>query len=160
MKKIFAFLVCGLMSLLTLTSCDDRFTYDADKVFMPCAYEVKGPSSGEEVSSTLLILGVNGLVFDEVEKSDWKIMTNSNYMFEGNQPFTLLSDKIMTIENKNQMMNIPTNYGNLSIAFGNMNVSYQYMGQDVDLDPLEGFQLKVTIEVKGEMKEPFFVCHQ
>jgi len=155
MKKIFALLVFGLMSLLTFTSCEDYFTYDDDKAFLPCAYEAKS-SSDETEAKTLLILGINGLVFDEIEKSDWKIMTNTSYLFRGKQPLTLMENNIITVENKNRMLNIDTNYGNLPIAFGNMNVYYQYMGQQVDLDPVEGFHLLVKVKAEKEIKDPFY----
>lgn len=161
MKKIFAILVFGLMSLMTLTSCEDKFIYDDDKSFLPIGYNAKSPEDDDEehISSTLLILGIHGLVFDEIEKSDWRIVTQSMYAFRGNQPLTLEETMIDITDTWSKITNIHTNYGDIPVTFGNMNVNYQYMGENIELEPIDGLSLHVRIEQTGLATDPLFMQH-
>lgn len=152
-KKIF-FWVCGLMSLLTLSSCEDKITFNEGGEFLPIGYTIKTPENLDEFKemTTLQIMGIKGLIFDTVEKSDWKIITWDQAVFNGSEPLEFYSNNI-EIENLKGFVNVPTNYGDIPVAFGNTDVEYTYLGEQVKLQPLETFRLFVKVELEGESSD-------
>lgn len=158
-KKI---LLLGLISLVGLSSCEDKFTYDKEKEFIPVGYSPKVPkiSGTEDVLSevtTLQVLGLKGLVFDEIEKADWKIITPSEFSVKGKEPLSI-GDNVFEfgMEIPNSLFEIETNYGALPVALGNTTVSYQYAGQDIELDPLGEVRLTVIIKENERKETPYF----
>lgn len=156
MKKIFYVWFFGLMSLLTMSSCEDKFTYDAEKNFMPIEYAAKLPVGDEGVATTLLVKGVKELVFDEIEKSDWRIITQANISFRGKEPLNVISTSFAIEEDDPQLMHVASNYGDIPVTFGNTMVTYNYMGQEVVLQPENGMHFSVVKEEKERFEEPFF----
>lgn len=159
MKKIFL-LVLGLMSLVVLSSCEDSFSYYDENEFIPLAYTAKISATDDSdalvTADTLEILGVRGLVFDYIEKTDWKIITPSKAIFRGNKSLSI--DESLTPINVKRITEIKTNYDeSIPITFGNTDVRYTYRGQLLELEPLDGFNLSVKIEVTHRSEEPFFV---
>ena len=144
MVKKNLFLVFGLMSLITMLSCDDKITFNDDPEFLPIGYVVKSPQDTEELASgelnTLQIMGIGGLVFDEIQKDDWKIITQSEIYFKGNTPLKFDND-VTEIKNLKGLIDLPTNYDDISVALGNTSVTYTYLGKPVELEPLEKVSL-------------------
>jgi len=155
MKKIIYFFVIGLMSLITM-SCEDHFSYDSGNNFMPITYEAKIPDEVGTVSSTLLILGVEGLVFDEIEKSDWKIITRETTLFRGEEPLVLSENRFALEYDGAELLKIPTNYEDIPVTFGNTTVTYEYMGKPVELVAGDGLNISIKIEEEKRVETPFF----
>ena len=158
-KKI---LLLGLISLVGLSSCEDKFTYDKEKSFVPIGYSPKVPkiSGTEDVLSevtTLQVLGLEGLVFDEIEKTDWKIITPSEFSVKGKEPLSIGNNVLeFGMKIPNSLLEIGTNYGALPVVFGNTTVSYQYAKQDIELDPLDEVRLLINIKESERQETPTF----
>lgn len=161
MKKNLLFIsLIGLM--LSLSGCDDKFMMEDDKNFTPIMYEAKRPETLGEESTTLMIKGVEDLVFDEIEKTDWKIITKYHVEFRGDQPlkfeddddgdgfvdYNVVSDALSTI---------PTNYGDIVLTFDKLKVTYNYLGNETELQPDGGLKLVVDIEELQRSDEPLFM---
>lgn len=159
MVKKNLFLVFGLMSLITMSSCDDKITFNDDPEFLPVGYVVKSPQDTEELASgelnTLQIMGIGGLVFDEIQKDDWKIITQNQIYFKGNTPLEF-DNNVTEIKNLKGLIDLPTNYDDISVAFGNTSVTYTYLGNQVELEPLEKVSLSISIQEEGTSAEPYF----
>lgn len=143
MKKIL-FLVYGLMSLVVLLlSCEDEFYYDDTKNFLPSYYKVKGFES----SDTLEIVGIHDLVFDEIEKTDWKIISQSHTDFTGSDSL-VLTKSLYEIEDEAPLLEIETNFGTIPVTLTNLEVTYEYMGQllKLSLHPNSKMLLFVSVE--------------
>ena len=157
MKKNLFIAVIGLMSLISMSSCEDYFTYDNEKSFSPIGYDAEIiKEDGDEVSKTLLIKGVQGLVFDKIEKDDWKIITQSEVMFNGNKPLEITRDMIEVNEDE-PIIRLATNYDDIPITFGNTAVEYTYLGNKVELPPLEKLQFNVRMEDVKESDVGFYL---
>lgn len=159
MERKILFFVIGLMSLIATTSCD-KITFNDDGEFMPVGYIVKSPDSEADISSgvvsTLQIMGIRGLVFDEVEKSDWKIITQPEVAFKGETRLEFEENPI-EIELKG-ITELLTNFDeDISIAFGNTTVFYTYMGNQVELEPIDKVYLSVKIDEKQLSQKPYFL---
>lgn len=161
MKKIL-FLLLGLMSLVGLSSCEDEFTYDSEKNFLPIGYMPKSPTQQElegdeelKEVTTFQILGMRGLVFDEVEKSDWRIISPAEIDLDGTEPLKI-EEKAIEIDDFDTLLDIDTNYGGIPITFGNAKLTYQYMNQEMELIPLDDVWLTVNLIEKNCQKDPFF----
>jgi hypothetical protein len=147
MKKT-AIMALGLMSLLALSSCEDKFSYIGENQFLPIGYQMKSPEKYDEESSTVQVMGIKKLIFDEFEKSDWKIVTQPNVIIRGDHPLEF-SKKIYKIEDINDILDLDTNFEEkIPLAFTNTLVTYQYLGEETILEPLdeEGFLLQVSVE--------------
>jgi len=155
MKKIIYFFVIGLMSLITM-SCEDHLIYDAENNFLPIMYDAKSPENMEDEVSSLLILGVEGLVFDQIEKSDWKIITKESSGFIGDKPLEIVGSPFILEEKGAELLEIRTNYESIPITFGNTTVTYEYMGKPVELMPSENLNVSVIIEELSRQESPFF----
>ncbi len=163
MQKIL-FLLLGLMSLVGLSSCEDKFVYNEE--FDPLGYLPKmppldddDPKSITQEVTTLQILGPKGLVVDQIEKDDWKIITPASLSFRGTEPLQL-EKRVFEFEEDipRTIMEVNTNYAGetIPIAFGNTKVVYQYMGQDVELIPLGDVRLIFNIvEIDRKQGEYF-----
>ena len=159
MKNLFV-LVFGLMSLLTFTSCDDKFTYDDENQFKPYGYTAKLQDSeitdeNVIISKTLEIKGVRGLVFDTIEKDDWKIITQSDFSAKGTAPLKIAETEIK-IDNPDIIIDLHSNYGDIPVTFDNVKVTYMYRGQLMELRPIEGLRLLIKIEDINRKYEPIF----
>ena len=161
MKKIFCW-VFGLIGLITMGSCEDSFTMDEEKSFTPVMYAAKEPEVLGEVATTLLIKGVGDLVFDEIEKTDWKIITRYHVKFRGEKPLELEDDDdrdgSVTYTVKEALSTIPTNYeDDILLTFDKTKVTYTYLGSEIELVPDGGLKLMVNIEEKNREEEPLFL---
>ena len=165
MKRIL-FLLLGLMSLVGLSSCEDKFVYDEEKEFIPLGYLPKRPPLDDEDPesitrevTTLQILGPKGLVVDQIEKDDWKIITPASLSFRGTEPLQL-EKRVFEFEEDipRAIMDVNTNYAGetIPIAFGNTKVMYQYMGQDVELIPLGDVRLIFNVVEKDRRQGEYF----
>ena len=164
-KKI---LLLGLISLVGLelfSSCEDKFIYDKEKDFVPIGYLPKEPKVTEtdikddlgEIS-TFQIRGLMGLVFDEVEKNDWKIITPSEFSVKGKEPLSI-GDNVFELGMKfptSSALEIVTNYGEIPVAYANTTLIYQYRGQDIELPPLGEVRLTVIIKENERKETPYF----
>jgi len=159
-KKI---LLLGLISLVGLSSCEDKFIYDKEKEFVPIGYLPKEPKVTDikddlgEIS-TFQIMGLRGLVFDEVKKDDWKVITQSDLNLSGTEPLKL-EQNIFELGMKfptSSALEIATNYGEIPVAFANTTLIYQYMGHDIELPPLNEVRLTVIIKENERKETPYF----
>ena len=129
---------------------------------MPIGYSPKVPkiSGTEDVLSevtTLQVLGLEGLVFDEIEKTDWKIITPSEFSVKGKEPLSIGNNVLeFGMKIPNSLLEIGTNYGALPVVFGNTTVSYQYAKQDIELDPLDEVRLLINIKESERQETPTF----
>lgn len=161
MKKIL-FLLLGLMSLVGLSSCEDEFTYDNSKNFLPVGYLPKTPAKeeiGENLNfevTTFQVLGMRGLVFDEFEKSDWRIISPASISIRGTKPLTL-QERVYTITSDDPLLEVETNYESIPVTIGNAKVTYSYMGQELELQPLEDMKLTVSLKEDIRKEEPYFI---
>lgn len=161
MKKILFFTI-GLMSLIAVSSCEDHFAYDEEKKFLPLAYEAKEDeeAGADWVSSTLSVLGIEGLVFDEIEKSDWKIITKSSYVVDAKEGL-VINGSVFDVENDGgYLLTIPTNHDDddgILVTLGNTRVTYTYMGKEMLLQPVDGLKLSVRMEETNRTEEPLFM---
>lgn len=162
MKQCLFWLV-GLMSLLSLSSCDDKILYDGEANFRPEQYSAKMIVSEDEtvdkdwVATTLLIYGQRDLVFAEMEKSDWRIITKDRLSLNGKTPLELYLDEPILIKNySSEILQIESNYGCIDCVLDNYMVTYNYLGQDVLLQPKDGLRLTVRVEELNRYNEQYF----
>ena len=158
MKRILFFAI-GIMSLVVMSSCEDHFAYDEEKQFMPLAYEAKGDEDGNAdwVATSLSVLGIKGLVFDEIDKTDWKIITQSSFIVGASEELAI-NGSIFPIENDaGDLLTIPTNYDGILVTLGNTKVTYTYMGKEITLQPVDGLKLSVRLEENYRAEDPLFV---
>ena len=84
MKKFSYFLLFGLMSLISLTSCEDKIITQEEPEFMPYGYQPKIPETQEfgelPIVTSFQILGYKNLVISEFEKDDWKIIVPDQFL--------------------------------------------------------------------------------
>ena len=137
MKQIFFLLLFGLMSLISISSCEDKLFSQDGNEFMPRGYQPKvinlediDEDSPKFLTTTFQVKGVKDLVISEFEKDDWRILTTDQKVYTGNEPLKLGQNRVI-IKNFNQVIDVPSNYGDIPIAFLNTVVSYDYMGQTV-----------------------------
>ena len=160
MKKIL-FLFLGLISLVGLCSCEDKFTYISENEFIPLGYQPKVENLDEidntkDVITTFQIKGVKDLVIEEFEKDDWKILTTDQRLLVGNEPMKVY-DRIVEVDNFNNVIDVPTNYGTIPIAFMNTVVSHDYMGKTMILQPLGKVNITITVEEVNKQTSPIFM---
>lgn len=158
MKKIY-FAVMGLMSLLALSSCEDKFAYYEENEFSPIGYQMKIPEGDDAdlwtESSTVQVMGIKGLIIDEFDKSDWKIIAQSDVLIKGDKPLEI--EKSIVIERIKDVIEVPTNYDPIPLAFTNTQVTYQYLGKEVVLPPVDEYKLFVRVEEDQRIeKDGFF----
>ncbi len=158
-KMVFIISLIGLV--LLPISCEDSFTMDEEKNFMPIMYEAKTPEVLGEEAKILLIKGIGDLVFDEIEKTDWKIITRYHVEFRGSRPLQLLDDDdndgYVTYMVKDALSSIPTNYEELLLTYDKLKVTYNYLGIEAELRPDGGLKLVVDIEELKREEEPLFM---
>lgn len=157
-KNVFFISLLGLMVLLS--SCDDSFSMDEEKSFTPVMYQAKAPEVLGEEATTLLIKGVGDLVFDEIEKTDWKIITRYRVEYRGDHPLKLLNDDgngIVSYEiDSESLFSIPTNYEDVLLTFDKLKVTYTYLGNETVLMPDGGLKLVVDLEESKREDSPIF----
>lgn len=146
MEKKSLLLLIGLMSLISLSSCDDKLIYDDENHFVPILYSAKMIEGEEVVSTTLQIKGLHNLVFDEIEKTDWKIITPAEFYVRGHEPLAISQELIPVTDG---LMWIQSNYGDIPVTIGNSKVTYEYMGETMELDPQGGLNLMIHLTVKS-----------
>jgi hypothetical protein len=157
-KSLFFISLMGLM--LLLSGCDDSFMMDDSKTFTPIMYEAKQPETLGTEATTLMIKGVEDLVFDEIEKTDWKIITRYHLEYRGDHPLELTDDDddyICYDVNGDALFSIPTNYGEIVVTFDKIKVTYNYLGNEVELMPDGGLKLYVNVEEEKREDDPFFL---
>lgn len=155
MKKIM-FLIGLIGLILVVTSCDDKFTIDEEKSFTPIMYAAKAPDVLGEEATTLLIKGIEGLVFDEVEKTDWKIITRYHIGIRGNQPLQIKEGISYDVDGYG-LMEISSNYDDILVTFDKIKVTYDYLGKETELKPEGGLRLLVDLEELQREDEPIFL---
>lgn len=159
MKKFSYFLLFGLMSLISLTSCEDKIITQEEPEFMPYGYQPKIPETQEfddlPIVTSFQILGYKNLVISEFEKDDWKIIVPDQFLCRGDQPLKVTNP--VEVTNFRKVLDIPTNYEELPVAFGNTAVLYEYMGQTTMLEPIGGVMLTLTIEEEFIREHPIFL---
>lgn len=162
MKQCLFWLV-GLMSLLSMSSCDDKILYDGEANFLPEEYSAKYDAETDTdtdvdwVSTTLLIYGPKELVFSEVEKSDWRIITKERLALSGKAPLELYQNDPILLRNYNsELLHVASSYGDIDCVLANYVVTYNYLGQDVILFPKGGMRLSVRIDETAKYEEPYF----
>ncbi len=159
MKQIFFFLLFGLMSLISLTSCEDKIVTQEEPEFVPYGYQPKAPETNEfgeiPIVTSFQILGYKNLVISEFEKDDWIIIVPDQFLCRGDQPLKVTNPMLVT--NFRKVLDIPTNYEELPVAFGNTNVPYEYMGKTTMLEPLGEVELFLTIEEEFRQEQPMFL---
>ena len=159
MKKFSYFLLFGLMSLISLTSCEDKIITQEEPEFMPYGYQPKIPETHEfgelPIVTSFQILGYKNLVISEFEKDDWKIIVPDQFLCRGDQPLKVTNP--VEVTNFRKVLDIPTNYEELPVAFGNTAVLYEYMGQTTMLEPIGGVMLTLTIEEEFIREHPIFL---
>lgn len=150
MKKIL-FLIVGLISLLGLLSCDKSVFAESDE-FAPACFVVNG-------ESTIKVLGPNGLVIEETEKTDWQLYVQYDMSFIGTTPLEVLNDSIVIddIEHNSLQLDIETNNEDcLFIALSGLMHRYTYLGNEVMLSCFSPLCVKVKL-ITEEMEEtPLF----
>ena len=162
MKKFSYFLLFGLMSLISLSSCDDKIITQDENEFAPLGYQAKSVNLEDidentpELITTFQVKGVKDLVISEFEKDDWRILTTDQKVYTGNEPLKLGQNRVV-INNFNKVIDVPSNYGDIPIAFMNTVVSYDYMGQTVILKPLEEVDVTIVVEEISKEISPIFV---
>ena len=159
MKKFSYFLLFGLMSLISLTSCEDKIITQEEPEFMPYGYQPKIPETQEfgelPIVTSFQILGYKNLVISEFEKDDWKIIVPDQFLCRGDQPLKVTNH--VEVTNFRKVLDIPTNYEELPVAFGNTAVLYEYMGQTTMLEPIGGVMLTLSIEEEFRREQPIFL---
>lgn len=159
MKKFSYFLLFGLMSLISLTSCEDKIITQEEPEFMPYGYQPKIPETQEfddlPIVTSFQILGYKNLVISEFEKDDWKIIVPDHFLCRGDQPLKVTNP--VEVTNFRKVLDIPTNYEELPVAFGNTAVPYEYMGQTTMLEPIGGVMLTLTIKERFRREQPMFL---
>ena len=159
MKKFSYFLLFGLMSLISLTSCEDKIITQEEPEFMPYGYQPKTPKTQElgelPIVTSFRILGYKNLVISEFEKDDWKIIVPDHFLCRGDQPLKVTNP--VKVTNFRKVLDISTNYAELPVAFGNTAVPYEYMGQTTMLEPIGGVMLTLTIKEKFRREQPMFL---
>lgn len=159
MKKFSYFLLFGLMSLISLTSCEDKIITQEEPEFMPYGYQPRIPETQEfddlPIVTSFQILGYKNLVISEFEKDDWKIIVPDQFLCRGDQPLKVTNP--VEVTNFRKVLDIPTNYEELPVAFGNTAVLYEYMGQTTMLEPIGGVMLTLTIEEEFIREHPIFL---
>ena len=153
-KNVFIIGFFGLISVLS--SCDDHFTMDEEKSFTPIKYAAKAPETLGEEATTLLIKGIGDLVFDEVEKTDWKIITRYHIAIRGNQPLQIEEDLSYNIDG-DVLMTIPSNYEDILVTFDKLKVTYTYLGKETELMPEDGLRLRIDLEELRREDGPIFL---
>lgn len=163
MKKFSYFLLFGLMSLISLSSCEDKIITQDENEFAPLGYQPKtinlediDEDNPKFLTTTFQVKGVKDLVISEFEKDDWKILTTDQKVYTGNEPMKLGQNRVV-INNFNKVIDVPSNYGDIPIAFLNTVVSYDYMGQTVILKPLEEVDVTIVVEEISKEISPIFV---
>ena len=163
MKQIFFFLLFGLMSLISLSSCEDKIITQDENEFTPLGYQAKAinledidEDNPKFIVTTFQVKGVKDLVISEFEKDDWKILTTDQKVYTGSEPMKLGQNRVV-INNFNKVIDVPSNYGDIPIAFMNTVVSYDYMGQTVILKPLEEMDVTIVVEEISKEISPIFV---
>ena len=156
MKKFSYFLLFGLMSLISLTSCEDKIITQEEPEFMPYGYQPKIPETQEfddlPIVTSFQILGYKNLEF---EKDDWKIIVPDQFLCRGDQPLKVTNP--VEVTNFRKVLDIPTNYEELPVAFGNTAVLYEYMGQTTMLEPIGGVMITLSIEEEFRREHPIFL---
>ena len=134
------------MSLVgLLSSCEDKFVYDEEKNFVPLQYSVKMDIDEDtKVSTTLQIKGMYDLVFEEIEKTDWRIITPAEFVGKGHEPLKI-TNKLIPLTTDDGLIFVATNYGNIPLTIANTKVTYNYMGQEIELRPEGGLSIMVRI---------------
>lgn len=159
MKKFSYFLLFGLMSLISLTSCEDKIITQEEPEFMPYGYQPKIPETQEfddlPIVTSFQILGYKNLVISEFEKDDWKIIVPDQFLCRGDQPLKVTNP--VEVTNFRKVLDIPTNYEELPVAFGNTAVLYEYMGQTTMLEPIGGVMITLSIEEEFRREHPIFL---
>lgn len=163
MKKNLVFLLFGLMSLIGISSCEDKIITQDENEFAPLGYQAKtinlediDEDNPNFLVTTFQVKGVKDLVISEFEKDDWKILTTDQKVYTGSEPMKLGQNRIV-INNFNKVIDVPSNYGDIPIAFLNTVVSYDYMGQTVILKPLEEVDITIVVEEISKEISPIFV---
>ena len=134
------------MSLVgLLSSCEDKFVYDEEQNVVPLQYSAKIYDLDEDTkeSTTLQIKGLYGLVFEEIEKTDWKIITPAEFVGKGHEPLKLIKNLVPLTDDG--LIFVATNYGNIPLMIANTRVTYNYMGEEIELSPEGGLSLMVKI---------------
>ena len=159
MKRNLVFLLFGLMSLIGISSCEDKIVTQEEPEFMPYGYQPKAPETNElgelPIVTSFQILGYKNLVISEFEKDDWKIIVPDQFLCRGNQPLKVTTP--VEVTNFRKVLEIPTNYEELPVAFGNTTVPYEYMGQTTMLEPIGEVELFLTIEEEFKQEQPIFI---
>ena len=163
MKRNLVFLLFGLMSLISLSSCVDKIITPDSNEFAPLGYQAKAVNledidedNPKFLTTTFQVKGVKDLVISEFEKDDWKILSTDQKVYTGNEPLKLGQNRVV-INNFNKVIDVPSNYGDIPIAFMNTVVSYDYMGQTVILKPLEEMDVTIVVEEISKEISPIFV---
>lgn len=159
MKKFSYFLLFGLMSLISLSSCEDKIVTQTEPEFMPYGYQPKTPETEEfgelPIVNEFQILGYKNLVISEFTKDDWKIIVPDQFLCRGDQPLKVTNP--VDVTNFRKVLDIPTNYEGLPVAFGNTTVPYEYMGQTTMLEPIGEVMLTLTIDEEFRQEHPMFL---
>ena len=150
------------MSLVGLSSCEDSFTYNGENEFVPLGYQPKienldevGADDSKDVVTTFQVKGVKDLVISEFEKDDWKILTTDQKLFTGTEPIKV-DQTMVVIDSFNKVFDIPSNYGDIPIAFMNTVVTYDYMGKTMELQPLDEVYVTIVVEEVSKNESPIF----
>ena len=149
MKKTL-FWIVGLIGLTVVSSCEDKISMSEDNNFLPIGYTAKD-------SVTLRICGIADLIFDEITKDDWKIITSGEQVFVGEEPLKV--DESVIYVNHNKIYLLENNYdAELPITFANTKVTYEYVGNNLELEPLDSLRLfvKVITTKKSEPESQHF----
>ncbi|MBQ9034589.1 MAG: hypothetical protein IJ099_01335 [Alphaproteobacteria bacterium] len=160
MKKILLSLL--LMSLVGMSSCD-KLSFDPNPKFIPYGWEAvysdDEPLSADAEASKILIKGMRNIVFDEIEKTDWKIYLPSKVNYEGRQSLQLIggiTDSTTVVDAiENTLIEIPTNYESIPVNLSNLTVAYDYMGESLKLPLIDDNGNKVTMKLSVAIKPEF-----
>lgn len=157
MKKILIIAAVGFMSLLGMSSCDDKSEFMETEEFVPYCFMVKD-------ATTIQVVGYKSLVIEETEKTDWQLYVPFSLPFFGHEPLEIEQTEISLldyIEKNSVQLDIKTNFGegleqDISFAVGGLLYPYTYMGQEQKLECIT--PLKVTLEVKVDSlsEDPFY----
>ena len=155
MKKIL-FIAVGLMSLLGMSSCDDKSTFIETEEFAPYCYVIKD-------ETTIQVVGYKSLIIEEMQKTDWQLYVQFSLSFTGDEPLRVEENEINLAEyndKKSVQLDVETNllFGdytqNLSFAVGGLLQPYTYMGEEVQLMCVSSLKVKIDIEVESITEDP------
>lgn len=161
MKKIL-FIAVGLMSLLGLSSCDDKSTFIETEEFAPYCFVVKD-------ESTIQVVGYKSLIIEEMQKTDWQLYVQFSLPFTGDEPLKLKENEIDLLEyndKKSIQLDVETNlmFGdyteNLSFAVSGLLQPYTYMGEEVQLMCMSQLKVKIDVEVESITEDPAEPFHE